>query len=231
MTYAGKEEAWLAGIIQASHVKASPQPAAEPAAPLGTASSTFHDPRYAGLLSRLMALPSKAPTPCIMFIACDGSDGATAPAMGTAQAAASLLGRSLLLDARLNRIGPAQRARADTPHGTPIPDAFMPRLYHRALSHNASDIALLFGTARAEALAALASPFRFVAIEAPPPASGPAAAALAPCCGGVVLVVSAGRCCLNAVKSTAAQIIASGGHVVGSILSGAPADLPRWMRA
>jgi hypothetical protein len=230
LTYAGKEESWIDGIIQSSRAADYAEGAAHRPLP-SPGGKAFHDPRHAALLSRLLALSAQNAAPCIMFIACDGSDRASVPAMGTAQAAASLLGRSLLLDAWLGRRAGASHAPPDQPYGTPIPDAFMPRLYHRQLSHQAADIALLFGNARAEALAVLAAPFRYVAIEAPPPGTGPAANALAPLCLGTVLVVTAGQCGLDAIRNTASQITAAGGRIIGSVLADAPGGLPRWTRA
>ncbi len=230
MTHAGKDAGWIDGIMRASRPVGYTEATARKPSPLSGAKA-FHDPRHAALLSRLLAVPCHHAAPCVMFIACDGSDRASALAMGTAQAAASLLGRSLLLDAWLTRRDGGPHAAAEQPHGTPIPDAFMPRLYHRQLTHQAADIALLFGSVRAEALSVLASPFRYVAIEAPPPGTGPAANALAPLCLGTVLVVTAGACGLDAIRKTSSQISDAGGRVVGSVLVDAPVGLPRWTRA
>jgi hypothetical protein len=246
LTHAGKFGALIEDVVRASRTDERSAPASRAADfPTGPAPNgdAFVDPRCASLLSRIMAEPfqnaTAGETPCAQFVATDRAAAATAIAFGTAQAAASLLGRALLLDARLDhdaqtRPSAAQSA-SNAAHGqaagTPIPDAFVPRLYHRALSHRSADAAMLFGQSRRDVLRALAAPFRLVIIDAPSPACGPAATALAPFCQCSILVVGAGQSSRAAVRETASRIADAGGRVIGTVLAGAPAGLPAWVGA
>jgi hypothetical protein len=103
----------------------------------------------------------------------------------------------------------------------PLPDAFLPRLYHKHIGTTDTD--LLYRSARAEALCALARPFRFLVVDM----SGCCAAialALAPLCTCTILVVEAGLTPLAAIRSTAASMSAAGGRVVGTVLTAAPRE-------
>lgn len=185
------------------------------------------DLRYATLLSRILAGSPPMVSPAVQFVACGAAGGATAIAFGIARATASLVGRTLLLDARLDPGTAAARSLA----AAPLPDAFVPRLYHHTLQHTPADLALLYSDERREVLAALSRPFRFVAIDAPAPASGPAACALAPLCFGTVLVVQAGHDRSTAIAGTARDLAAIGARVIGVVMDNAPADLPAWAKA
>jgi hypothetical protein len=184
------------------------------------------DPRYAALLSRLLAPSSAGSTQCVQFVACGVQAQATGVALGAARTAASLLGRSLVINARLTLDADAF---PDGMAHAPVPDAFVPRLYHHRLAQRPGDIALLFGGARRSALTTLVSPFRFVAIDCPPPSAAPSASALAPFCVGAVLVVRAGFSTREAVKEAALHVTSAGGKIIGTVLDDAPADLPRWV--
>jgi Mrp family chromosome partitioning ATPase len=116
----------------------------------------------------------------------------------------------------------AERRRAVSPDETrpgPLPDAFLPRLYHKHVGPE--DYDLLYGPARAEALAALARPFRYLLIDMS--GGDPAIAlAVAPLCTCTVLVVEAGVTPLAAIRDTLASMAISGGRVVGTVLTAAP---------
>ncbi len=184
------------------------------------------DPRYALLLSRILAVAAAEGVPCVQFLPCGGEAPATPIASGVARAAAALLGRALLLGARMD--APPHGGAAD---GAALPDAFVPRLYHLRLGQDPADGGVLFGRSRRELLVALAAPFRFVAVDGPAPGAGPSASALAPLCAGSVLVVQAGRTTRGAIAAASLQIRESGGRVLGVVLDDAPAGLPRWVGA
>ena len=140
------------------------------------------DPRYATLLSRILASSSTAGAQCVQFVACGARAQATGVALAAARTAASLIGRSLVINARLawdaDSFEDGKAGCADS--GQP----FVPRLYHQWLAQSPADLALLFGSARRAAFNAVISPFRFVAIDCPSPSLAPAASALAPFCLG-----------------------------------------------
>jgi hypothetical protein len=184
------------------------------------------DPGYATLLSRILALSSPGGTHCVQFVACGATGCATGVALAAARAGASILGRSLLINARL------ELDADNVPDGTggaPVPDAFVPQLYHHRLARRPVDIALLFGGARRSALNTLITPFRFVAIDTPPPNAAPSASALAPLCIGSVLVVRAGVTTRAAIREVAQHLTGAGGKIIGTVLDHAPVNLPRWI--
>jgi hypothetical protein len=170
------------------------------------------------LLGRLLILKPPVGTPIFQLAACLAGEQVADVAAALAQAAAVLVGRTLLVrgDAPLiGRFHPAIRA------DKPLSDAFLPGLYHFGMDAGAATGALLDGAARAEGLVAIASQFRVVVVES---CDCTASIALAPLCTGTVLVVRAGRTPVAAVRAAAAWIEAAGGQVLGTVLGGVAAS-------
>ena len=182
--------------------------------------------RAAMVLSCIITATSSSNKPCVQFVACGELVRASTVAMAAAQAAASILGRSLLLNARMEDDGQDDAAH----HDGPVPDSFVPGLYHDFLAHRASDLDLLFGRGRRGALTNMIAPFQFVAIDSRSTRAVPAGTALAAMCTGTVLVVRAGQSSHSAIREAALHITRAGGRIIGSILDEAPARLPGWIR-
>ena len=178
------------------------------------------------LLARLLDVVSASTKPCIQFVACGNVVGASTVAMAASQAAASILGRSLLIDARLDC---AADENIEAPQSVSLPDAFVQGLYHHRLTHCTSDISLLLGPNRQRLLATLIAPFQFIAIDARAPCEGPVGTALAAMCSATVLIVRAGESSHGAIKDAARHITRAGGKVIGSVLEDAPPNLPGWI--
>jgi hypothetical protein len=239
LTYSGKIGSLIDDVIKSSrdgiphNANDAPQARAQEAA--RQPGGRVFDPRYASLLARIVTEQPTAETPCVQFMTCQPGDRACRIAFGTAHAAATILGRTLLLNTRLDDpCDPSARAaghQLEQTAGGTFPDAFVQRLYHRQLFCNDADLALLYGRSRKDALLAIAAPFRLVVIDAGDVADGPAAEGLAPFCLGTVLVVAAGRASQARVNNAGRLISAAGGRVVGTVLTDAPADLPRWIKA
>ena len=185
------------------------------------------DTDAAMLLSRILHVLSASTKPCIQFVACDKVISASAVAMAACQAAASVLGRSLLLDARMDY---AAGGSLETPNCETLPDTFVQGLYHHRLTHRSSDLDLLFGPHRQSALTKLIAPFQFVAIDSVAPRGGPVSTALASMCSATILVVRAGESSHSVIKDAAVHITRAGGKVIGLVLEDAPSNLPVWIR-
>ena len=182
--------------------------------------------RAAMILSRIMTETSSPNKPCVQFVACGEHVRASTVAMAASQAAASILGRSLLLNARMEDDGQDDGSHQDGP----VPDSFVPGLYHHHIARSAADLDLLFGRNRRGALTNMIAPFQFVAIDSRSPRAVPAGTALAAMCTGTVLVVRAGESSHSAIREAALHITRAGGRIIGSILDEAPATLPGWIR-
>jgi hypothetical protein len=167
------------------------------------------------LLARVLAYrPSQGP-PIIQIAACCLAERPALVATSLAQTCAVLVGRTLLLE-----IDQQQAGLFVPPDSSgPLPDAFLTGLYHYRIGGAVADAELLYGAMRTQALAALASPFRFLVVAAPGPAHG-ATLALAPLCSGTVLVVNAGVTAIAAINGAAASIHQAGGRVIGTVLAG-----------
>jgi hypothetical protein len=227
LTYDGNVYATVDRLINSGRLTDHDTSAFEPRTPVAPRSGDLSvDSRFAALLSRLVAAAPMTGTRCIQFIACGGERRAGSVAFSVAQAAAVILGRTLVLDARLD-LAPSSMP-ASNAQG-PVPDAFLPQLYHHRLAQRPGDMTLMFGGARLAALNALIAPFRFVAVDCPPPALGPATSAMAPLCLGSVLVVGAGAGTREAVREAALQVTSAGGKILGTVLDQAPGDLPAWV--
>lgn len=182
------------------------------------------EPGAASLLARLISqLPSGGQRPLsVQFLPCCPRDNAGGIARTIACAATVMLGRTLLLDALTH---PPFALAADL-HRGPIPDVFLPGLYHRQIGAACSGFAatrppdLLAGETAETGL------FRFIVLDSPAPSVGGPALAFAPLCSGSVLVVLAGVTRLAAVRAAASDLTASGAHLLGTILLN-----PRQVRA
>jgi uncharacterized protein Veg len=158
--------------------------------------------------------------PRIQFMACGKAAATKSIALATATIATQV-GRSLLLDASFGRRRENSKAEVSN---EPVPDTFVPELYHYVLEKNALSLiregrALFWN---------IFLPFQFVAIDSGDAAENPTGMALAPLCSGTILVVRAAASPYAAVKHAHMQIVNSGGNVIGLILEHAPGKLPRW---
>ena len=178
------------------------------------------------MLSRILSACQPATKPCVQFVACGKHVSASEVTMSACEAAAAILGRSLLVDARIGSIGEDDREHPSSP----VPDAFVSGLHHYHLAHSLAELRMVLGRDRRNLLNSIVDTFPFVAIDSGTPNSCPAASALAPMCNGAVLVVRAGRSDHAAIKDAALQITRAGGRIIGAVLDDAPARLPHWIR-
>jgi hypothetical protein len=179
-------------------------------------------PRTAALLGRVVSqLTAGTPRPLsVQFLPCCVTQRSGSVASTFACAASILLGRTLLFDALPN----VQTTFAADLHQGPMPDAFMPGLYHHHIGGGRlGDLAHDLQTAQS----AGAGPFRLIVLNSPAPEIGGVALALAPLCGGSVLVVLAGVTRLATVRAAAAELTSAGAHLLGTILLDAPIDTAR----
>jgi len=174
------------------------------------------EPKAASLLARLISqLPAAGQRPLsVQFLPCCATEHTGGIARTIADAATMLLGRTLLLDALSH---PHSLPEADL-HQLPIPDAFLPGLYHRQIGAAWSGIALHRAPDLLSSHAADPGRFRFIVLDSPAPSIGGPALALAPLCGGSVLVVLAGVTKLAAVRAAATDLRSSGANLLGTIL-------------
>ena len=238
MTYTGKFGSLIEDLIKSSReISNQSTDDAKSAEREGAArqdGGESFDPRYAALLARILTEQPLTEPPCVQFLSCHAGESAGKIAFGTARSAASVLGRTLLLNTRLDY---ATDSRANTCGDvldqitrSALPDAFTQHLYHRRLFRNAADLALLYGRSRKDALCTIAAPFRLVVIDAGAVSDGPAAESLAPFCVGTVLVVVAGIASQASVNEASRHVCAAGGRVIGTVLTDTPPDLPLWIR-
>ena len=185
----------------------------------------YVDPNFAALLSRVLAGVTDMVVPCIQFVSCGAHDNTSAIAFRTAQAASSILGRTLLVNARTE----GKFRIAGNATYAPVPDAFIPALYHYEIASWPGATGLLFGGVRKAAFHALVSQYKFVAIDCSAPSTDPAVNALAALCLGSILVVIAGLTTREAVRDASLNVTCAGGKIIGTILAEAPADLPAWI--
>ena len=185
------------------------------------------DPRAAMVLSRILDVTPASTKPCIQFVSCEQEINVIAVAVAVARAAAAILGRSLLLNAQMDKDGDnaGEPSRSEA-----VPDAFVHGLYHYQLAHRAVDLDLLFGRSRRGALTAYIEPFQFVAVYCCSPFASPTCTALATMCSGTVLIVRAGKSSRNLIKEVSLHITRAGGRVIGLVLDEAPEKLPAWIR-
>ena len=171
-------------------------------------------PRAAALLGRLVSqLPNAGRRPLsVQFLPCCPTQSAGSIASAVACAASVLFGRTLLLDALTND----PNAFGPDVHQGPMPDAFMPGLYHRQIGAGRSGS---LATDLLTAQSAGAGPFRFIVLNSSAPDMGGVTLALAPLCGGSVLVVLAGVTRLATVRAAAADLGSAGARVLVSRLS------------
>jgi len=179
-------------------------------------------PAAAALLARVVSqLPrSGHRPPSVQFLPCCAAERAGGIARSIACAATVLLGRTLLLDATAH----GRTAFAADLHEGPMPDAFMPGLYHRQIGSGRSANAALPALDLLAGHSVDAGQFRFIVVDSPAPAIGGAALALAPRCAGSVLVVLAGITRLATVRAAAADLTAAGARLLGTVLLDAPVD-------
>ena len=185
----------------------------------------YVDPHFEALLLRLLAGTADPTIPCIQFVACDDQNHAATIAFRIAQAATSILGRTLLVNAHMK----GHCANSINCGHSSIPDAFIPALYHHDMTSDPGNTDLLFGAAQRTSFHALISPYKFVAIDCSAPSRSPAATALAAFCLGSVLVVTAGVTTREAVRDTSLTVTNAGGKVIGTVLADAPSNLPAWI--
>ncbi len=185
------------------------------------------DPRAAMVLSRILDVTPASTKPCVQFVPCELEINVIAVAVAVARAATAILGRSLLLNAHMDKDGD----NAGEPSTSEaLPDAFVHGLYHYRLAHRALDLDLLFGRGRRGALTAFIEPFQFVAINCCSPFASPTCTALATRCSGTVLIVRAGKSSRSLIKEVSLRITRAGGKVTGLVLDEAPEKLPAWIR-
>jgi hypothetical protein len=165
------------------------------------------DAAAGSLLWRIRTKISVAAPAVVQFSPCsvDGTSAAVAHAF--ARAAAAAIGRTLLINAR----------EAATPG--PLPDAYIPRLYHQSISGD-----LLFGLLAPQPGAATVAGgmFNVIVLDQSSPLAGGGACVTAPLCTGTILVVEAGATDLAAIKSAVGRIASLGGTILGAVLAGVP---------
>ncbi len=144
--------------------------------------------------------------PLLQFVGCDAETASGRVAAGCAKAAAAMLGRTLLIDAR----------RAGTVDA--VPDAYVNRLYHQCLAGPALCKVL---SRSVESGGRPAGTFSAIVIDQISPVAGDAVFAMAPLCRGTVLVVRAGVTRLRDIRGLAQRLQAVGGAVLGTVLVGA----------
>ena len=226
MTYQARPWSAVDAIISAGRdSKAQASKPDQAAGAIITARKPAETSAAALTLSRILAATLAGAKPCVQFVSCSAGSGVSA-AVSISEAAANILGPTLLLDARMQDNGDVEASQRNEP----VPDGFIPGLHHHHLAHDSCGLDMLFGRARRGAFTALIAPFRFVAIDSQSPKNGVAVTALAPMCTGTVLVVRAGRSSHADIKDAALHITRAGGRVIGSILDDAPAKLPGWIR-
>ncbi len=166
------------------------------------------------LLSQIISRVPAGSKPCIQFVACGHHAQTSSVAAATAKAAATRLGRTLLLavspDDPTGGISPVDAQQ-------PLPDSFTAGLYHHYLDAQA----LSFTGETRSRLTDIISPFRFAAIDCHALLDDPSAAALAPLCFGTILVVRAGSSSHAAIRQTSLHITRAGGKIIGSVLEDA----------
>ena len=217
----------LAALLAASQAEPSPA-AARPPRPAVSATasppprSDAVAPEAADLLARvLLCLPhAAATTQAVQILACGETPRAARVAGRLACAAAVLLGRTLLLNAHAATPVFTGDGAADAI----LPDAFMPGLYHRRIGIlRPGELACCLrngapGTGQAR-------PFRLIIVDSPRVGRGGLALAMAPLCAGALLVVEAGTTTRAQVRAAAAEMVAAGGRVLGTVLAGTIAGL------
>jgi hypothetical protein len=174
------------------------------------------EPGTASLLARLISqLPAAGQLPwSVQFLPCCAAEHAGGIARTIACAATLLLGRTLLLHALVH---PRSVLAADW-HQAPMPDAFLPGLYHHQIGAAWSDFATPTAPDLLAGQVADAGRYRFVVLDSAAPSAGGSALALAPLCGGSVLVVLAGITKLAMVRAAASDLTSAGAHLLGTIL-------------
>lgn len=222
MTYQGSPRNALEALLAASRRDA---PLVRPPAPPGPSATAQACPpapvavdrAAVGLLARVLAYRPVHGPPIIQLIGCATGERAGAIAASLARTCAVLVGRTLMVEVDPPETSPFMLAA----QVEPLPDTFMTRLYHHRIGYTAADADFLFGEAKAQALAALAGPFRILIVDAPEPSHG-ATLALAPLCSCTVLVVQSGITPLASVRAAAAAVRDAGGRVAGTVLAGVP---------
>jgi hypothetical protein len=184
-------------------------------APISPRPKVAVDRAAAALLARLLSHRPACGPQIILVSGCIVTKQPSMVAGALARAGAVLVGRTLMLE--FDRQAPG--LFAPPPSAGPLPDAFLAGLYHYRIGSSAADANLVYGPMRAQALAALANPFRIVVIEASGPCSG-ASLALAPLSSCTILVVQAGLTQIGAIRNAAAAVTEAGGRVVGTVLDG-----------
>ncbi len=159
------------------------------------------------MLWRIRRRIGEGAMPLLQFVPCDAHAGAGRVAAGCARAAAAMLGRTLLIDAR-------RAATADA-----VPDAYVSRLYHQCLAGPA--LCSLISQS-IETGGRPGGTFSAIMIDQISPMAGDAACAMAPLCRGSVLVVRAGVTRLHDIRVVAQRLQAVGGLVLGTVLVDAP---------
>ncbi len=192
-------------------------PGNEPVAASDRLATMALDRAAVALLSRVLTYRVPPGPPIIQLSVCVAGAKAIMVAAPLARACAVLVGRTLQLTADEPRSALFRNAI----NSDPLPDAFLPGLYHKHIDTRNAD--LLYGPARAEAMAALARPFRILIADT----SGSyatTALAMAPLCTCTILVVEAGVTPLAAIRTMMVSMKTAGGRVVGTVLAAAPRE-------
>lgn len=176
----------------------------------------------ARLLEQVLVRCRADATPTILLLPCHGS--ALLVGGRLAAAAAALLGRTLLADAAGGDENSLPAHRLATRR-----DARVPALHHTTISASVID-QIRTGQPIANEFEAISRAFRLVAIVCAAAGASAQALALAPLCSGTLLLVQAGQTRLADVAAAARSVAAAQGVVLGTVLTEAPARLPRWVR-
>ena len=219
MTYHARRFSAVDAIISAGRVdtRADPELEKRPTAgwrPGASASTCSVQSCAMTLLSHIVSRVPAESKPCIQFVACGDHAQTSSVAAATAKAAATRLGRTLLLAASPD--DPTAGTSAENTQ-QPLPDSFTPGLHHYCLGAQA----LWFTGETRSRLTSVISPFRFAAIDCCALSDDPSAAALAPLCCGTILVVRAGASSHAAIRQTSLHITRAGGSIIGSVLEDA----------
>jgi len=166
-----------------------------------------NDASAMSLLWRIRTRLTAATPGIVQFAPCAADGSASAVAHGFARAAAMTIGRTLLINAR------------EAATGGPLPDAYVPRLYHQCISGS-----ILFGLLAPQqgGLCVAGGMFSVIVLDQPSPLAGGGACITAPLCSGTILTVDAGATDLASIKSAAGRITSLGGAIFGAVLAGVP---------
>jgi Mrp family chromosome partitioning ATPase len=181
------------------------------------------------LLVRILARTGLSGAPIIQIMPCEAGGQAADVALNLTTVSASRLGRTLLIDATTVKAAAQEHAFELRPAILPtVRDVFIPALHHAHLGISLGDRRHSDEVMRA-ALSATARSFRLLAVTCPSVRESPAALALSPLCSGTLLVVRAGHTLLQDVQAAARDVQAAKGHVLGTVLTQAPPNLPHWL--